>query len=88
MAKAVNDFNRTWTEERSHYWLVYKKFHFYEDVTGNEYMNIQRDIREAVAEVRRQLEEHQIAIWISNQINNLIIWLSIVHKAKWDQIVF
>jgi hypothetical protein len=62
MAKAINDFNRTWTEERSHYWLVYKKFHFYEDVTGNEYMNIQRDIREAVAEVRRQLEEHQIDI--------------------------
>ena len=62
MAKAINNYDRKWTEERSHYWMVFKKFHFYEDVTGNEYTNIQRDIRTAVAEVRQQLEEHQIEI--------------------------
>jgi hypothetical protein len=62
MAKAINNFDSKWTEERSHYWMVYKKFYFYEDVTGNEYMNIQREIREAIAEVRQQLEEHQIGI--------------------------
>ena len=62
MAKAINDFNHMWTDERSHYWMVYKKFYFYEDVTGNEYINIQRDIRAAVAKVRQQLEEHQIDV--------------------------
>lgn len=62
MAKAINDFNHMWTDERSHYWMVYKKFHFYEDVTGNEFINIQQEIRAAIAEVRQQLEEHQISI--------------------------
>jgi alpha-amylase/alpha-mannosidase (GH57 family) len=61
MAKAIN-YNQVWTDEKSHYWMVYKKFYFYEDVTGNEYITIQKDIREAVAEVRRQLDEHQIDI--------------------------
>jgi len=62
MAKAINNYNQYWSDERSNYWMVYKKFHFYEDVTGNEYITIQKDIREAVAEVRQQLEEHQIDI--------------------------
>ena len=62
MAKAINDFIHMWTDERSHYWMVYKKFYFYEDVTGNEFINIQQEIRAAIAEVRQQLEEHQIGI--------------------------
>lgn len=62
MAKTIRDFSTRWTDEKSHYWMVYKKFFFYDDVTGNEYINIQKDIRDAVVEVKRQLEEHQIDI--------------------------
>ncbi|CAB4241616.1 hypothetical protein UFOVP71_154 [uncultured Caudovirales phage] len=49
-------------EQRSHYWMVYKKFHYFHDASGNEYIEIQRQVREAIAEVRSQLEEHQIDI--------------------------
>jgi len=50
------------TEQRSHYWMVYKKFYYFDDATGSEFIEIQQEIRKAVAEVKTQLQEHQIDI--------------------------
>lgn len=61
MARALRE-EGVWFEEKSHYWMVYKKFYFYDDVSGNEYIELQKDIRAAVADVRQQLAEHQIDV--------------------------
>lgn len=61
--KAVFPEGRWDTEElRSHYWMIYKKFYYFDDATGNEFIEMQKLVRESIAEVRKQLEEHQIAI--------------------------
>jgi hypothetical protein len=49
-------------DHRSHYWMVYKKFHYYDDATGNDFIAMQKQIREAIAEVQAQLAEHQIDV--------------------------
>jgi hypothetical protein len=46
----------------SPYWLIYKKFHHYDDISGSEYIELQQNIRDAVGEVANQLQEHDIKI--------------------------
>ncbi len=52
-----------WAEEpRTHYWLVYKQFGYFADISGNEMIRLRQTVRDAVAEVRDKLAEHDIEI--------------------------
>jgi hypothetical protein len=51
-----------WNKERSHHWMVYKKFFYFDDSTGDEFIRTQIEIRKSIQDVRDQLAEHQIDV--------------------------
>jgi len=78
-------------EQQSHYWMVYKKFYYFDDATGNEYIEIQRQIREAIAEVRSQLDEHKIDIinvasqqFLEPTMHGTCIGIAVAFKSRED----
>lgn len=46
----------------THHWLVYRRLGYFEDATGSEMIRLRQCVRDAIAEVRTKLEEHQIDI--------------------------
>lgn len=47
---------------KSHYWLPFKKIPYYSDFSGNEYIELQKNIREMLGEVINTLKEHGIEV--------------------------
>jgi len=78
-------------EQQSHYWMVYKKFYYFDDATGNEYIEIQRQVREAIAEIRSQLDQHQIDVinvatqqQLEHTIQGTAIGIAVAFKSRED----
>lgn len=44
------------------HWLVYRKFSIFDDASGSEHIQLQKDLRDAISEARGILEEHKINI--------------------------
>jgi len=81
-------------EQRSHYWMIYKKFYYIEDATGNDYIEMQRQVRESIAEVRDQLAEHHIDIinvathqFLEPSIYGTCLGLAVAFKSKEDLVM-
>jgi len=49
-------------EYKSNHWLVYKKFVHFDDSTGNDFIQLQQCIRNAVSEAQEILKPHGIYI--------------------------
>jgi hypothetical protein len=52
-----------WLDDpKTHYWLRYRRFGYFEDATGNELIRLKQTVRDTIAEVRDALAEHNIEI--------------------------
>lgn len=78
---------------QTHYWMIYKKFYYYSDATGEEFMAINKKVREAIAEVRDQLAEHQIDIinvstqqFLDPQYSN-VIGVAVAFRSREDLVM-
>lgn len=78
-------------EQRTHYWMVYKKFYYFDDHTGSEFIEIQQEIRKAIAEVKKQLQEHQIDIinvaqqqFLDTKASGNTIGIAVAFKSRED----
>ncbi len=50
-------------EKQSHtYWMVYKRFGYFEDASGNEVIKLRQTVRSTIAEVSARLAEHGIDV--------------------------
>jgi hypothetical protein len=79
---------------QTHYWMIYKKFHYYSDTTGNEFIEINKQVREAIAEVRDQLAEHQIDIinvstqqYLEPMMYNNVIGVAVAFRSREDLVM-
>jgi hypothetical protein len=48
--------------KQSHYWLVYKRFGYFDDASGNEIIKLREAVRNAITEARTILDEHKVEI--------------------------
>jgi hypothetical protein len=85
-----------WVKEpRSHHWLPFKKIPYYSDITGTEFIELQKNIREVVIrEAVDVLHEHGIEIInvATQQIHDHktysdIMGVAIAFKSKEDLVM-
>ena len=53
---------RLLTKDCKH-WLLFRRFYYYADMTGNEHVQMMQSIRNAVADAQKELEPHKIDIY-------------------------
>ena len=81
-------------EPKSHYWLPYRKIPYYSDITGSEFIELQKNIREIVGEVADILREHGIEVIniATQQIHehrtySSVIGVAVAFKSKEDLVM-
>ena len=49
-------------DKRSHYWLTYRRFGYFDDASGNEIIKLRQAIKDCIGEARDKLAPHDIEI--------------------------
>lgn len=66
MAKSNSMFgvpDGKWVDDpRTHYWLTYRRFGYFDDASGNEIIKLRQTIKNTISEARDRLAEHDIEI--------------------------
>ena len=82
------------SNEQTHFWMIYKKFYYFDDATGNEFIEMQKKVREAIVDVRTQLEEHQIDIinvathqFLEPSLHGSCLGVAVAFKSKDDLVM-
>jgi len=98
MAKAVIGRTRLpegrWLDTPSTYWLVVKRITYFDDISGNDYIQLQGEVRAEIERVRDILSEHNIVLanvatqdMLDPLQYNSVIGIAVAFKCREDLVM-